>query len=121
MIIVARNHSDNKLHRARLTEFECDSHTMMFKGTVRFIDIGQTQKCQLKDIYLFAQPVEQSKMPPRCFKCRLAEIQPSTSNISGGFMWDLEAIDLFNIHTANIVVIAEVTTNECEKKDSFPF
>lgn len=109
MIIVARNHSNKKLYRARLTEFECDSHTMMFKGTVCFIDIGQTQKCQLKDIYLFTHPVEQSKMPPRSFKCRLAEIQPSTSNISGGFMWDREAIDLFNHHTANNDVIAEVT------------
>lgn len=108
MIIAVRDQIDNKLRRARLNEFNCDSISMKFKGIASFIDTGRTQKCELKDIYLFTRPVEQSQMPPRCFPCRLAEVQPSTSNISGGFMWDREAIELLNKFALHIKVKAEV-------------
>lgn len=103
MIIAVRDHMDDKLYRARLTEFDCDNSSMSFRGTACFIDTGRSQKCTLNDIYLFTNSVEQSEMPPRCFPCRLAEIQPSTSNISGGFMWDREAIGLLEQFANNNV------------------
>lgn len=108
MIIVARNHKDNYFYRARLTDFEYDENLNGLKGTVCFIDTGRTQKCQLSDIFQFVQSVEQSHLPPRCFQCRLAQIQPITTNISCGYMWDRVAIDLFNELTAKNDVIAEV-------------
>lgn len=110
-IYVARNHSDNKFHRARLISYDCSSQ-MTFKGTVCFIDTGCTQKCELGDIYVFtkhSETLEQATMPPRCFPCRLAEIQPSTSNISGGYFWDREAVELFKRHTTQCEVKAEVS------------
>lgn len=109
MIVVARDHSNDShpYHRARLINFNTDA--MIFKGTVCFIDTGRTQKCELADLFVFNKDVLQAKMPPRSFSCRLAEVQPSTSNISGGYMWDREAIDLFNQLTQNRCVKAEVT------------
>lgn len=108
MIIAVLDHIDGRLYRARLTDFDCDS-SMSFKGTACFIDSGRSQKCTLKDIYLFTDSsIEQSQMPPRCFPCRLAEITPSMSNISGGFMWDREAIDLFNEFSRDGYVTAQV-------------
>lgn len=110
-IYVARNHSDQRFHRARLIGYDFNSQTMTFKGTVCFIDMGLTQKCEPADIYLFTKKgemLEQATMPPRCFPCRLAEIQPSTSNISGGYLWDRAAIELFNRYTERTEVKAEV-------------
>lgn len=111
-IYVARNHCDQKFYRARLIGYDFNSQTMTFKGTVCFIDTGLTQKCELADIYLFTKRgelLEQATMPPRCFPCRLAEIQPSTSNISGGYLWDRAAIELFNGYTQQKEVKAEVS------------
>lgn len=110
-IYVARNHCDKKFYRARLIGYDFNSQTMTFKGTVCFIDTGLTQKCELADIYLFTKTgelLEQATMPPRCFPCRLAEIQPSTSNISGGYLWDRAAIELFNSYTQQKEVKVEV-------------
>lgn len=108
---MARNHIDQKYYRARLIGYDFNGQTMTFKGTVCFIDTGLTQKCELADIFMFTKQgelTEQATMPPRCFPCRLAEIQPSTSNISGGYLWDREAIDLFNQHTQRGEVKAQV-------------
>lgn len=109
-IYVARDYSDNKFYRARLISYNFSSQ-MTFKGTVCFIDTGHTQKCELKDIYVFTkrgETLEVALMPPRCFPCRLAEIQPSTSNISGGYLWDRGGIDLFKQYTSRNEVKAEV-------------
>lgn len=107
-IYAARCYDDDKLYRARVISYDFNT---IFKGTVCFIDTGLTQKCEMADIFVFTKRgeiEEQATMPPRCFPCRLAEIQPSTSNISGGYLWDREAIDLFNKFTAGCVVKAEV-------------
>lgn len=109
-IYVARNYSDEKFYRARLISYEFTSQ-MAFKGTVCFIDTGRTQKCERADIYVFTErgeTMELATMPPRCFKMRLAEIQPSTSNITGGYLWDREAIAFFKENTMGCEVIAEV-------------
>lgn len=128
-IYVARDHSDEKFYRARITSYDFNSHTMTFKGTVCFIDTGRTQKCELADICKFTKKgeltVDQATMPPRCFPCQLAEIQPSTSNISGGYLWDRKAIELFNEYTMGCAVKAEVnnekmkTFNQTEKCTDF--
>lgn len=113
-IYVARNHSDQKYYRARIVAYDFDSQTMTFKGTVCFMDTGLTQKCELADIFKFTkngESIEQATMPPRCFPCRLAEIQPSTSNISGGYLWDRKAIVLFIQLTQRGEVKAEVIKN----------
>lgn len=109
-IYVARDYSDNQFYRARLISYNYTTETA-FKGTVCFIDTGRTQKCELADIYKFTkrgETLEQAMMPPRCFACRLAEIQPSTSNISGGYLWDRGAIELFNRYTKQWEVTAKV-------------
>lgn len=108
MILVARDQTDQKLYRARLIAWDYDQYSKIFKGTVCFIDTGRTQKCQLEDLFMFTQEIRQSKLPPRCFQCRLAEIQPSTANISGGHMWDRDGVERFKSLVNNIKVKAEV-------------
>lgn len=107
-IIVARDHSDNKLYRAQLIGWDYDVKSKMFRGSVRFMDSGRSQKITMSDLFLFQQDIEQAKMPARCFECRLAEIQPSTANVSGGHMWDRQVIDKFSEFVLNRRVIAEV-------------
>lgn len=63
------------------------------------------------DLFLFKADIEQSQMPPRCFECRLAEIQPSTANISGGHAWDRRVIERFQQTVLNRRVKAEVIFN----------
>lgn len=94
-IIVAHDHSDGKFYRARLTGWDHDTYANIFKGSVRFLDSGHSQKVQMSDLYIFKKDIEQANMPPRCFECRLAEIQPSTANISGGYTWSKRAIEKF--------------------------
>lgn len=108
-IIVARDHNDNKFHRARLVATDYNEFTNEFKdATVCFIDYGHTQKCTKNDLYVFTRDNEMATLPPRCFQCRLAEIQPSTVNLSGGNMWDHCAIQQFKKIMLNCQVKAEV-------------
>lgn len=94
-IIVARNHEDQRLYRARLIYWHYDETKDIFNGTVCFIDTGRKQKCKLNDFYIFTKKSDQSTMPAKCFQCKLAEIMPSMSNLSGGNVWDCGAIELF--------------------------
>lgn len=107
--IVARDHTDRKLYRARLISWDYDNIEGIFNGTVCFIDTGRKQKCRLNDLYVFTQQIEQAKIPPRCFQCKLAEIQPSMYNLSGGNMWDRGAFELFNSFIFDREVKAEVS------------
>ncbi|XP_055295310.1 probable ATP-dependent RNA helicase spindle-E [Sitodiplosis mosellana] len=108
-IIVARDYDDNMLHRARFITWDYDAFTNEFKqATVCFIDYGHTQKCDTKDLYVFTRATEMATMPPRCFQCRLAEIQPSTINLSGGYMWDHRAIQQFKQLLLECEVKAEI-------------
>lgn len=113
-IIVARDYNDNKLYRARFIAWdnEYDEFTHDFKyATVCFIDYGYTQKCDVADLYVFTGNNEMATMPPRCFQCRLAEIQPSTVNLSGGNMWDHRAIQQFKLFLLECEVKAEVNVS----------
>lgn len=107
-IIAVRDRTDRKLYRARLTDYKYDDDRNIFKGTVCFIDTGRTQSCYMNDVYVFVKRTEQTTMPPRCFPCRLAEIQPSMANVSGGNMWDRKAIELFSGFAVGRDVTAEV-------------
>lgn len=110
-IIVARDRNDNKLYRARLVTWDYDQFTNEYKtATICFIDYGHTQKCDTVDLFVFTRANEMATMPPRCFQCRLAEIQPSTANISGGNMWDHDAINLFKRFVFDCDVKAEVSS-----------
>lgn len=114
-IYVARNHSDDKFYRARLVKYDFNSQNKLKAIVVRFIDTGCTQKCELADIFVFTkqgETLDQASMPPRCFPCRLAEIQPSTSNISGGYYWNRESVEFFKEHTTQREVKAEVISTE---------
>lgn len=95
-LVVVRDKNDGLFHRARIIASEHDEYSKEFKhGTVCFIDYGHTQKCEPKDLYVFLVNDGMATMPARCFQCRLAEIQPSTVNLSGGNMWDQRAIEQF--------------------------
>ncbi|XP_031619138.1 probable ATP-dependent RNA helicase spindle-E [Contarinia nasturtii] len=108
-IIVARDHKDKKLYRARLISWDYNAFTKTFKCTVCFIDFGRTQKCQMTDLYVFIKTqTEQDTFPARCFQCKLAEIQPSMANISGGNMWDRATVDLFNSFVTEREVTAKI-------------
>lgn len=99
------------MYRARLIGWDYSPRSRIFKGTVRFLDSGRSQKVQMCDLFLFKADIEQSQMPPRCFECRLAEIQPSTANISGGHAWDRRVIERFQQTVLNRRVKAEVIFN----------
>lgn len=107
-IIAARNKNDDRLYRGRLISWDYDAFTKSYKATVCFIDYGHTQQCDLRDLYTFTMETEESTLPPRCFQCRLAEVQPSSGNISGGFKWDNEAIESFKTFVLDRDVKAQV-------------
>lgn len=110
-IIVARDMTDQKLYRARLVSWEFDQHTKDYKSaTVCFIDFGHSQKCKLNDLFVFTQENEMATKPPRCFAARLAGIQPSTANITGGHIWELASVQMFQkfVKNQNNTVKAEV-------------
>lgn len=113
-IIVARDQIDNKLRRARLVVWDLNEYTNEFKpATVCFIDYGYTQTCAPNDLYVFTRDSEMATMPARCFQCRLAEIQPSTMNLSGGHMWDQRAVQQFKHLLLESQVKAKVSLRIC--------
>lgn len=112
--IVARNYNDGKLYRARLISWDyglVNKLTRVFKANVCFIDFGHTQMCQMKDLHTFIdkKAIEQQTLPARCFPCKLAAIQPSMANISGGNMWDRGSVDTFASYVMKREVTAEVS------------
>lgn len=109
-IIVARNRLDNRLHRARVLNWYKEKSEVQCE--VLFIDFGFVQKdCTKDDLYTFKRYFEAAKMPPRCFECCLAEIQPSASNLSGGSKWDYQAVEQFKRTVLGKEVTAKVNTN----------
>lgn len=105
-IIVARNKTNGRLCRARILASTKCSSRLTYK--IIFIDIGQTQDCSVDDLFNFNVKVSASQLPPRCFECCLAEIQPSTVNVNGGNLWDFASIDLFKRFDQGKRVVAKV-------------
>lgn len=107
-IIAARDYNNDKLYRARFISWDYDDIRKSYKGNVQFIDYGRTQQCDIKDLYTFTERTEQEGASPRAFECKLAEIQASTANLSGGFKWDAQAIELFKSFVLEREVKAQV-------------
>lgn len=108
-IIVARDHNDHKLYRARLVAWDYDRFTCDYRhAVVNFIDYGHTQKCDLDDLFVFTSNSELATLPPRCFQCRLANIEANTANVSGGNSWDYSAINFFKDIVFDRLVKAKV-------------
>lgn len=106
-IMVARNRLNNRLYRARVLNWYKDKSEVQCE--VLFIDFGCVQKdCVKDDLYTFKGYFEAAKMPPRCFECCLAEIQPSASNLSGGSKWDYQAVEKFKRMVLGKEVTAKV-------------
>lgn len=110
-IIVARNRLDDRLYRARVLNWYKGKFEVQCE--VLFIDFGFVQKdCSKHDLYTFKGYSEASKMPPRCFECCLAEIQPSASNLSGGSKWDYKAVEKFERMVFGKEVTAKVSLHK---------
>lgn len=105
---VGINREDGKYQRCRLIAWELNETKDFFDCTIRFIDTGKTQKVPSTQLFKFKIPVEQSKMPPRCFQCCLAEIKPITINTSGGSKWDVDANAFMKAKVMNQKIKAEV-------------
>lgn len=61
-----------------------------FPFQIFLMDYGKTISCDFDKLYRFDKEAEQLRMPPRCFECCLAEVQPSTINFSAND-WQSEA------------------------------
>lgn len=106
-IFGARNHKDGQIYRARILHVKSQVGEQ-FKCIVSFIDFGYTQECTETDLFNIKQECDAATMPARCFECCLAEIQPSTMNLTGGNTWEKEAVELFKKQTLEKSLIAKV-------------
>lgn len=76
---------------------------------MRFIDFGNTHKCVLKDLRRFRGVSSHFlTLPPYCYQCSLAFIQPSQVNAPDG-VWRAEAIKMFVDKTDGIELEIEVS------------
>lgn len=72
------------------------------------IDTGETHECTVENAYEYCG--KQRKfidLPPRCFKCSLAQLQPSQVRNPNGF-WPPEANRIFKEKTAQMLIEIEV-------------
>lgn len=106
-VVAAKNSKDGKFYRARLINMGVDNNVDLF--TVFFMDIGTTEICKLEDLRQFRDRVPQATNLPRCFECRLAQIEPSQICSKTG-MWSETGNKLFAdaIKRTNGNVTAEV-------------
>lgn len=85
IILVVRDRMSNRLLRAQICKAGTKIQRREPKFTVMFIDFGHKQECKLDEIYSIKLKDDELQLPPRCFECRLAEIEPSTLNRSVKF------------------------------------
>lgn len=77
------------------------------------MDFGNTEKCKLSDVRRFrGVSVGFMAIPPRCFECSLAQVQPSIINAPDG-LWPIKANTLFRELTEGEKVEAEVSECFC--------
>lgn len=107
IIIAATDPADGKLSRARLMDWHLIQNG--FLCTVRFIDTGKFEKMSNKHLYKFKCAAEQSTAKPKCYQCCLAEVQPFQMNMSGGYMWEKNAIQCMEQFIKSGKVKAEVS------------
>lgn len=107
IIIAATDQTDGKLNRARLMYWHPIRNG--FECTVRFIDTGKVEQMSNKHLYKFKCAAEQSTEKPKCYHCCLTEVQPFQMNMSGGNMWEKNAIQFMETFAKNAKVKAEVS------------
>lgn len=110
-VIAALDKSNGLLYRARILSIDCvdlDDTSDSKLYTVFFIDYGHTAQCELSGLRCILSH-ELQNLPPRCFECRLAEVQPAIIQ-SETNDWSPDANHLFHerIKEADYHVTAEV-------------
>lgn len=79
-----------------------------FRFQVRFSDFGNTRKCKLAELRRFRGiSTNFLSLPPYCYQCSLAFVQPSQVNAPDG-VWRKETNQLFAQKTDGIELEAEV-------------
>lgn len=69
-------------------------------------------ECQIDNMYRYISDIKKFvDLPPRCFECRLAEMQPSQINYPDE-KWSLEAIEMFKGYVDQRIIEIEVRTNQ---------
>lgn len=105
-MLVVRDRKRDRLLRAQVCNV--DRRNRESKFTVMFIDFGHKQQCSLDELYTLKLKDDELRLPPRCFECRLAEIEPSTLNRTAGNYWDFDAVELFKAKLEDVKVVAKV-------------
>ncbi|XP_055325146.1 probable ATP-dependent RNA helicase spindle-E isoform X2 [Sitodiplosis mosellana] len=89
-------------HRAKILAFNAEL------CRVRLIDTGKVLECNTECIYRYCGRLRTFfDLPPRCFECRLAQMQPSQIRYPSG-NWPIEAITLFRNKTEQRTIEIEV-------------
>lgn len=92
-ILAARSAEDGNFYRAKVINMDKICEQIVF--TVIFIDFGTITKCDVGDLLKIRNEnyTEQTTLPPRCFLCCLAEVQPSVIHAVKN-VWNKDANDL---------------------------
>lgn len=108
-VIAAREKRNGSFFRARILGSEYDEVSDSLVYTVFYIDHGHNGQCKLEEMRRLLNNDLQN-LPPRCFECRLAELQPAITQ-SETNDWSQDANDLFHdlIDEADGRVTAEVS------------
>lgn len=76
---------------------------------VQLIDSGRIHECQIDQLYHYCGTIKNVfDLPPRCFECRLAQLQPSQIRYPYG-VWSSNAIELFKAKAINQPIEIEVS------------
>lgn len=75
---------------------------------VQLIDCGKILDCQFEQLYDYCGSLRKFiDLPPRCFECGLAQLQPSLVRYPNS-IWSIDAINLFRDKFMNQLVEIEV-------------
>lgn len=108
-MIAAHDKQKDIYLRARVLSADFDEATESSLYFVTFIDYGYTGLCEPNELFRLLDS-EIQNIPPRCFECRLAEVQPAVIK-SETHDWSQEANDIFrqSIDDTDGRVTAEVS------------
>lgn len=75
------------------------------------IDTGKILDCDIMNLFKYCGTAKKFvDLPARCFKCSLAQLQPSQIRYPNGF-WPNEAVALFKRFSTQKLIEIEVQTN----------
>lgn len=107
LMFIVRDRKSDRLLRAQICKID-RSESQDLKITVMFIDFGHKQECSIDELCTLKLKDDELQLPPRCFECCLAEIEPSTLNRTAGNYWDFDAVELFKAKMKDVKVVAKV-------------